>query len=140
MNSSILIIEDDKYQAEELERCLKPLGVFVHHVSTELQFRKHLEETGQLTYGLAIVDMMLRWTDPAPDMEDPPPEIIREGFYTAGLRCCRELAKRKVRCLIFTALDPAKIPLRPGESFEIINKSTGYAAMADRVKQLLSYR
>jgi ActR/RegA family two-component response regulator len=137
MTGSILIVEDDKYQAEEIERCLKPMGVHVYHVSTELQFRKHLKETRQLTYGLAIVDMMLRWTDPAPDMEDPPQEIIQEGFYTAGLRCCRELAKRKVRCLIFTALDPARIPLGPGENFEILNKSAGYSVLADRVKQLL---
>ncbi len=140
MTNRILIIEDDRYQTDEIERCLRPLGVGIERVSTELSFHRLMRESAELPYKLAVVDMMLRWTDPSPDMEEPPPHIIEEGFYTAGLRCCRELASRGVRCLIFTALDKAKIPLKPNEMFPIINKSEGYATLADRVKRLLEAR
>ncbi len=140
MTNRILIIEDDRYQTDEIERCLRPLGVGVDELSHRTQLSPAHEGIAELPYKLAVVNMMLRWTDPSPDMEEPPPHIIEEGFYTAGLRCCRELASRGVRCLIFTALDKAKIPLKPNEMFPIINKSEGYATLADRVKRLLEAR
>jgi len=137
MTKSILIVEDDKIQADELKNRMERLGFFVHNIATEVEFRRHMDETDRPAYTLAVVDMMLRWTDPAPDMEAPPLEIIEEGFYTAGLRCCRKLREKGVRCLIFTALDPAKIPLGRGENFEIVNKSSGYNAIVEKIKQLL---
>jgi CheY-like chemotaxis protein len=134
MSNSILIIEDDKIQADELGHRLGRLGYQVDQIATELEFRRELDHIKP--YSLAVVDMMLRWTDPSPDMELPPPEIIQEGFYTAGLRCCRQLAAKGIRCLIFTALDPKRIPLRPGENFTIVNKSAGYPALEEQVRQL----
>jgi hypothetical protein len=38
--------------------------------------------------------------------------------------------------VIFTALDPGKIPLLPSEKIEIINKSRGYTALIDYVRTL----
>jgi CheY-like chemotaxis protein len=135
----VLLIEDDKIQADDLKsRIEEGLGASVQTVSTELAFRKLLAASEALPYTAAVVDMMLRWTDPDPNMEMPPDEILSEGFYLAGLRCCRDLAKRGVRCVIFTALDPARIPLRGGESFLIINKSRGYEALQDALKPLLA--
>jgi hypothetical protein len=70
-------------------------------------------------------------------MEMPPPEIMAEGFFTAGLRCCRALREWGIHCVIFTALDPSEIPLRSQEEFQIINKSRGYEALTNCVNSLL---
>ncbi|MGA2148673.1 MAG: hypothetical protein ABSH49_27330 [Bryobacteraceae bacterium] len=136
-NPRILIIEDDQIQAEDLKHSLERLGSPVEVISTEAQFRKRLKEADVERYSLAVVDMMLRWTDPAPDMELPPSDVIEEGSYTAGLRCCRSLASRGVRCIIFTALSPSAIPRKPSDDFEIIHKGGGgYATLLDRIRPL----
>ena len=136
-NSRILIIEDDQIQADDLKYRLEQLGLPVDQISTEAQFRKRLGQADIKSFGLAIVDMMLRWTDPAPEMEPEPADVIEEGAYTAGLRCCRSLASKGVRCIIFTALSPNAIPRRPGDDFEIIHKGgDGYATLLDSIKRL----
>jgi hypothetical protein len=132
----ILILEDDQIQADDLIHRLDRLGSPVDLISTEAQFRKRLRDGDVKVYSLAIVDMMLRWTDPAPDMEPPPQDVIEEGSYTAGLRCCRALASKGVRCIVFTALSPSAIPRKPGDEFEIIHKGgDGYATLFDRIRQ-----
>jgi CheY-like chemotaxis protein len=133
-NIMVLIIEDDKIQANELRKSLESSGMQVRHISTELQFQQLIRESGTLPFALAIVDMMLRWTDPSPQMEMPPPEILAEGFYVAGLRCCRALRTRGVKSIIFTALDPAKIPLLTPEEFKIVNKSRGYEGLLKEIQ------
>jgi ActR/RegA family two-component response regulator len=136
MNKRLLIVEDDKIQADELRHRIEHLGWAVDHISTELEFRRRVRQTDITLYSLAVVDMMLRWTDPAPEMEQPPPEVIQEGFYTAGLRCCRQLSARGVRCVIYPALDPEKIRQRPNENFMIINKSNGSARLMEEITRL----
>jgi ActR/RegA family two-component response regulator len=136
-HESILVIEDDGYQANELKRHLDKIGA-VKCIPTELDFYKQVKNAPSLPFKVAVVDMMLRWTDPAPDMEMPPPEVSSQGFLIAGLRCCRTLKERGIHCVIFTALDPNEIPLRvPGE-FEIINKSRGYEALVAYVNAVLT--
>jgi hypothetical protein len=137
MAKRLLIVEDDNVQADELAHQIKDhLKRAVDHISTEVEFRKRVQQPDITSYSLAVVDMMLRWTDPAPDMEQPPDEVIREGFYTAGLRCCRQLSAKGVRCVIYTALDPVKIRQRPGENFPIISKSEGSARLLEAITRL----
>jgi hypothetical protein len=137
----ILIIEDDGYQSADLKARLERAGLGIADVEciyTELAFQDLIKRSGELPYDAAVVDMMLRWTDPAPNMTMPPPEILNEGFYIAGLRCCRMLKKWKVPCVIFTALDPLKIPLLPDEDLKIINKSLGHEPLFEALRQFLA--
>ena len=132
----ILIIEDDQIQAEDLKARIEKMGSPADVISTEAEFRKKLRRGDLKKYALAIVDMMLRWTDPDPDMEPPEPDVIEEGSYTAGLRCCRSLASKGVPSVVFTALSPNTIPLKPGDHFEIIHKSgDGFARLMDRIRR-----
>jgi len=136
----VLIIEDDRLQAGALKLYLSETypGVEIRWVATELQFRSEVLAETPLAYSVAIVDMMLRWTDPSANMVMPPEEILQEGFFVAGLRCCRELRKRGIRCVIFTALDPEKVPLEAGEEGQIpiVNKSRGFEALQPHLKRL----
>lgn len=135
MSNHYLIIEDDKIQAEELARRLRATGGEVTIISTELEFRNRLATFDRENCRLAIVDMMLRWTNPSRDMVMPPDEISKEGFFIAGLRCCRELWKKRIPSVIFTALDPSRVPVERNEPFRIVNKSQGFEALLDVVKQ-----
>ncbi len=138
MSRNVLIVEDDKIQADELTRRLIARRISVTHFSTELEFRENLNMIDKSDCAAAVVDMMLRWTDPSPTMKMPPPEILKEGFYMAGLRCCRELRKIGIPCIIFTALDPVRIPLHPGEPFKTISKSHAYEILIEEIMPLLS--
>jgi len=134
MTGGVLIIEDDFIQADDLKHRFAKLGAGADVISTEAEFCKRLCSDDFPSYSLAVVDMMLRWTDPSPTMEPPPREILEDGSYVAGLRCCRKLKARGVRCIIFTALSPRSIPLREGDEFEIIHKGgDGYVSLSQAV-------
>lgn len=129
MIGCVLLIEDDQIQADDLRYRLAKRGIDTHTISTESQFCKHIHSDDFPAYSLAVVDMMLRWADPH-NMEAVPSEVMDEGAYTAGLRCCRKLKARGVRCIIFTALSPTNIMLRPGDGFEVVHKGgDGYALL-----------
>lgn len=135
INPKVLIIEDDQIQAEDLKARIEKMGSPADVISTEAEFRRKFRDGDLKNYSLAVVDMMLRWTDPAPDMEPPDADVIEEGSYTAGLRCCRSLAARGVPSVVFTALSPNTIPRKPGDHFEIIHKSgDGFARLMDRIR------
>lgn len=136
---TILVIEDDLIQAEELMKWLKAAGYSTRHIATELDFVKCLGELSAQQYRAAVVDMMLRWTDPSPHMERPPEHVVLEGSYKAGLRCCRKLKNRGIRSVIFTALDANRVESVQDE-FKVVTKSRGYSALLDELKQLLPVR
>jgi CheY-like chemotaxis protein len=131
----VLVIEDDEIQAKELKGRLRATGLDLRYISTELEFWDMIKHEPVLPFSLAVVDMMLRWTNPAPDMEFPPENIMEEGFYAGGLRCCRELVKQKIPCVIFTALDPSRVTLSSLEKryITVFNKNLGYDAFVGHV-------
>ena len=84
----ILIVEDDEDQAQDLEQTLRRefRGVQCRRVELEEDFQNEFEEIASEHFDLAIVDMMLEWADPSPNMSPPP------GPYDeAGLRCRNKL-------------------------------------------------
>jgi hypothetical protein len=56
---------------------------------------------------------MLPWTDPSPTIEAPPAEILEQGFYRAGVRCAKLLAKNEktkdIPIILYTVLEPADL-------------------------------
>ncbi len=89
----IVVVKDDASYAESLERSLSRgfPGAVIERVSTEHEFLGRLTSYQELPPSAFIVDVMLRWTDPAPDMPSPPEDVQRDGFYTAGVRCWERL-------------------------------------------------
>jgi hypothetical protein len=139
MTSRVLIIEDDSIQADDLKYRLARLGLDIQVISTECEVCSQVLRDDFPSNSLAIVDMMIRWTDPSPIMEPPPPEVIEDGSYMAGLRCCRKLWARGVTCIIFSALSPPSIPLHQNDEFQIIHKGgDGYARLLQAVRLFAS--
>ena len=88
----ILVVEDNEQQGEWLRLKLQELYKFmvVQHVRTESEFHALVQDFRANPPALAIIDMMLRWSDPAPDIPKPPPEVNDDG-RRAGLRCIQML-------------------------------------------------
>lgn len=113
MRRRVILVEDDRGQAEAIEKALVRgfPELVVSRIATESEFRKRLDEMAQSSPELIIImDVMLRWADPDPEMELPPEEVQREKHYRAGLRCERLLSERaetrKIPVLLHTILDP----------------------------------
>ena len=104
----ILIVEDDYLQADwvyaKLEQAF-PDAKF-DRVSTESEFRSRFDEIANMGPGVVVMDVMLRWADPSPELVLPPKY---EGFYRAGLRCERMLAGDErtshVPVILYTVLE-----------------------------------
>jgi DNA-binding NarL/FixJ family response regulator len=96
----IVIVEDDHLQEGPLEQTLQrsfPESM-ISTVKTEHEFRSRMDAFRREPPDVVVMDVMLRWTDPSPSMEQPPSEVIAGGYYRAGLRCASLLeADRQLR-------------------------------------------
>jgi predicted nucleotide-binding protein len=107
----ILIVEDDYLQAELIQEGLNAAfpGVDISHIKTESAFRSRLKSIVDNPPDVVIMDMMIRWTDPLPDLPPAPPEVREEGHYRAGLRCQRLLAQSEatagIPIIIYSVLE-----------------------------------
>jgi hypothetical protein len=133
----VLIVEDDAIQAGRLEGLIQSnfRGVGVDKIDTELKFRESFGSMREKEYRVALIDMMLRWTDPSPNMEPPPDDVVKEGFYVGGLRCRKLLLEKKIPSVIFTVLNETSIP--QGEGIEFIQKGPSYQPVLDSLRKYL---
>jgi CheY-like chemotaxis protein len=95
----ILVIEDeyeDYLMAKGLLEDEFP-GVIVVRLATELKFRRWIAQLQMPLPDLVILDNMLPWTVPAPELESPPEEVANAGPWNAGLRCY-ELLRARPEC------------------------------------------
>jgi CheY-like chemotaxis protein len=136
----VLIIEDDSIQATRLESLIQShfSGVSVDKVATELEFRKRLPGIADGAYKVALVDMMLRWTDPSPDMEPPAEDVIEEGFFVGGLRCRRALLAKNIPSIVFTVLNSENLPKEyQDKGIDFIQKGPSFQPILDKLKGYL---
>jgi hypothetical protein len=85
---TIVIVEDDYLQADWIYQKLNEAipNANLEQVSTEGEFRSRFEEIVSKQPDVFVMDVMLRWADPDPNLSIPE-EVEKEGFYRAGLRC-----------------------------------------------------
>jgi CheY-like chemotaxis protein len=139
----ILLIEDDHLQAHGIQSGLRDLLQRDYHdlafetLSTESDFYERFDEIATKGFDLIIIDVMLRWADPSPQMPEPPPDVVEGGFFRAGVRCKQKLQSDRrtasIPAIIYTVLDESRLP--PG--IDIVPKSSDFAPLADRIRQLL---
>lgn len=133
----VVLVEDDPLQAELFGDVLTRglLGVRVERIPTESAFRESLGQLATEPPNLFVMDMLIRWADPAPQMPIPPEDVKREGFFSAGARCLELIRKlptlSNVPVIIFSILDEDDArriiegrPALRGVSFSIIPKSS----------------
>ena len=112
----ILILEDDNSMLLLLEdivkRNLTDLCPNVELIETESEFilnwMPEFEQGKRKKPDVFVIDVMLRWTDPAPNQPPRSPEAIEGGFMRAGLRCLDQIKQRRAlsrsHVILLTAL------------------------------------
>jgi CheY-like chemotaxis protein len=85
----VLIVEDDDRQAADMSAALRRSfpEINVHRIGDESAFRRALPDLRDAPPDAVIMDIMLRWAAPQPEMPEVPEEVREGGFYRAGLRC-----------------------------------------------------
>jgi CheY-like chemotaxis protein len=141
----ILVIEDDHLQEGPLVDQIKDAfpNSRVKSIYTEHEFREQLTELHSEAPDLVIMDVMLRWADPRPGNTDPPEEVVREGFYRAGLRCAELIATddklRTVPVILYTILEKADLE-REGKPLPnntiYVRKSTDLHVLLRKMREL----
>jgi CheY-like chemotaxis protein len=147
MAPRFVIVEDDHLQKGPLEDRLKLTfaGAEVTTLSSEYQFREHLTTMRESPPDLVLLDVMLRWTLPAPNAPAPPPEVAEGGYYRAGLRCANLLQAdeqlRKVPVVLYTILERSDLErdnkALPANS-SYVGKSGDVEVLLRKVRDLIS--
>jgi len=108
----VLVVEDDYLQADWIQRNLERAlpGITIYYINTELEFRSRLDYIAGATPDVIVMDIMLRWANPDPNLQLPPEEVKEGGFYRAGLRCQKLLANdertKDIPVIFYTVLEP----------------------------------
>ena len=137
--SYVLILEDDPTMAEWLQGVIqREFGMTVTSVElleTESEFRlrwvPEFDAGRRLTPACIVIDVMLRWTDPAPDQPVRPLDVVEGGHIRAGFRCQHEIMRhprlRGIPVTLFTSLTPEECQ-RLGfdlKGVDLVNKDDG---------------
>ena len=111
----ILLVEDDHFQTEDICEALRDAfpEVKIETIDSEHDFYGRLDVREEAAPDGIIMDGMLRWAHPSPEMPPAPEEVINEKHYRAGFRCLRRLAEhkeaRKINVILYTVLQPVDI-------------------------------
>jgi CheY-like chemotaxis protein len=124
----ILIVEDDYLQAQWFaQKITEHFGdVNIDFVGSELEFRERLDSLRRQPPDIILLDVMLRWTDPSPEMVSAPLEIQEGGYFRAGLRCesllRQSLETREAPVILYTVLEYGDLEAELGH----LGKQTSY--------------
>ncbi len=148
----IWLLEDDEPQADviiaRLTDAYGSAGLALTYLRTEAEFVSQLDQSGAAP-DVFIIDMLVRWTDPAPEAEmvPTPDEVQRDGYYRAGLRCIRRLRAKKETerspVVLYTVLDradlePEGIDAMPNVS--ILGKEGDLDALVTAIDRVTKHR
>jgi CheY-like chemotaxis protein len=106
-----VVVEDDHLQEGPLADNLAGLfpDATVEALATEEQFRSHLPRMREAPPDLVVMDVMLRWAFPRPNLPSPPDDVLAGGYYRAGLRCARLMLAdnrlKRVPVVLYTILE-----------------------------------
>jgi len=139
----ILLVEDDHLQAQAIQSGLRNLlqreysHLVFETLATESDFYDKFDENAEKGFDLVIIDVMLRWANPSPQMKEPPPDVVEGGFFRAGIRCMHKLQSdprtSSIPNIVCTVLDDSRLPA----GIDIVPKGGDLAPLADRIRQLL---
>jgi CheY-like chemotaxis protein len=107
----VLIVEDDYLQAQWLaDKIAEQFShVNISFISTEFELRKRFGSLRTEPPDIILLDVMLRWTDPSPEMEPAPPEVREGGYFRAGLRCEQLISQafetQEIPVILYTVLE-----------------------------------
>jgi len=142
-----IVLVEDHYDQAELIRTHLELAFAdarVERIRTELDFRSRIPNLAVKRPDVIILDVMLKWTDPSPDLEEPPDDVKDEGFHRAGIRCADLLftypETRDIPIILYTVLELTDLPdyLSQGRSNVVhLLKESQIEPLIDAIRTLL---
>jgi|ERR1017187_768435 CheY-like chemotaxis protein len=135
----ILLIEDDPVQAALMEKAIRErLGAETFRIATESDFLARLDEIARRAPGAIVIDVMLRWADPAEQMPPTPVDYKKMGGYRrAGLRCQKKLMEgprtRAIPAILYTVLPRESLHLG-GTDLAYVQKGDGFDELLQRLQ------
>jgi DNA-binding response OmpR family regulator len=141
----IISLEDDEpfwdLLKDELET--KFPNVSLQWIRTEADFYDRIGDFVANPPDLFILDVMVKWADPVPEMPEPPENVEREKYYRAGLRCRKRLLERpataSVPVILLTVLeqvDMDKVAEDIPAGTVFVAKSSDFRELIDAIKKL----
>jgi DNA-binding NarL/FixJ family response regulator len=137
----ILLVEDDWVQEESMREAIHDAfpNASIESLCTELEFRNELDRIVADPPDLVILDIMIRWTDPSPDLDESvlPLELSRQD---AGLRCHQLLAERSphTRTLLYSILDKEDIGREFPSNVDYLQKGDGLDRLINKIARMLN--
>lgn len=145
----ILLVEDDHVQAEEVRKHLHEEfhGPKITLLKTEKQFRDQFETIAGNPPDVICLDVMMRWTDPSPDLniEQIPPNVRDEKggrWRRAGVRCAKllyeDVRTRDIPVILYTILEEEDLEgeLAGLQNVRHVTKDSNLSVLADNIKSL----
>lgn len=85
---TILLVEDDQLLGDQLVSTFtgRHPNIQVQTLTTERQFREDFARLESSPPDLIVLDVMLPWDFPRPDLTLPPDDVASGGFRLAGVR------------------------------------------------------
>jgi len=143
----IVIVEDDYLQAEGVREALDAAfpGAKIDRIATELEFSDRLDELRGEIPDVVVMDVMLRWTDPEPEMRYPPDAIRRAGPSRPGFRCRKLLQQhertRNIPVILYTVLSrddlDRDLKMLGSDAVEFVAKDSDFTELIQRIRELL---
>ena len=135
---TIWVIEDDYFQRETICEAIKTkLKCNVVELATEYEFSQELERLTNSLPDFLVLDIMLPWTKLMRKMPPEPQEVIKNGFYRAGIRCEKLFRSREelkhIPIIIYTNLNNDDIQ----DDLKNASEHTHYLGKSSEVNQLV---
>src|SRR5215831_2096192 len=94
---NIVSLEDDEPFWNLLKETLESEfgDIHLNWIHTESGFYERIPDFIRNPPDLFLLDVMVKWADASAEMPIPPPEIEREKYFRAGLRCRRRLLEHQ---------------------------------------------
>jgi CheY-like chemotaxis protein len=137
----IILIEDDPVQADLMEKAMRQrLHAETFRIATESEFLARFEEIPKRSPAAIVIDVMLRWADPAEQMPSKPADYRQTGGYRrAGLRCRKKLTEdrrtRTIPAILYTVLAKDSLQTDIADSV-YVQKGDGFDHLLDRLRSL----
>lgn len=135
----LLLVEDDYLQMEWASDRLRDAfgAIEIETIRTESAFRSRVASLAADPVDLVVMDIMLPWAEPSPDMPSLPPDVVQDGFFNAGLRCHRLLQEnqqtRSIPVILYTALEKSDMP----DGVALVQKDADYSTLVDQIRVTL---
>lgn len=139
----ITLVEDDNLQSELMIDNIRENfpEAEIELIETESQFIERFSNYSGTYPDIVIIDIMLRWANPEPDMPEPPPRIKYTGIYDAGFRCQKILEKNidtaKIPVIFCSSIDKTDVLDKIPNNAIYIQKSVDVNAISHMIKKML---